>query len=92
MVIFDTPRIGQFRGRMMLMAHLGSTDIDSLHELAEQAGLKRTWFQEHPRFPHYDLLGIEKIDSARAAGAIEVTGHEFIKTLKAGLQHSQSPV
>lgn len=30
-------------------------DLEELHQMAEKIGLKRGWFQPHPRHPHYDL-------------------------------------
>jgi Protein of unknown function (DUF4031) len=30
-------------------------DIDALHAFAHRLGMKRSWFQDHPRAPHYDL-------------------------------------
>lgn len=32
-----------------------SSDIEELHEFAQEIGLQRTWFQAKDRFPHYDL-------------------------------------
>lgn len=38
------------------MGHLISdTNIDELHQFAEQIGLRREWFQDKPGRPHYDL-------------------------------------
>jgi alkanesulfonate monooxygenase SsuD/methylene tetrahydromethanopterin reductase-like flavin-dependent oxidoreductase (luciferase family) len=44
--------------------------LAELHEMAERIGLKRAWFQEHPRFPHYDLTR-NKRRMAVKCGAIE---------------------
>ncbi len=37
--------------------HLFSDDnnLDELHEFAAKIGLKRSWFQDDGRLPHYDL-------------------------------------
>lgn len=37
--------------------HLYSDDKDpaSLHRFAKSLGLRRVWFQDHPKLPHYDL-------------------------------------
>lgn len=37
--------------------HLAADTLDELHEFAKKIGLKRDWFQDHPKHPHYDLLG-----------------------------------
>lgn len=31
--------------------------IEELHIFAQSIGLKREWFQSHPRHPHYDVFG-----------------------------------
>ena len=30
-------------------------DLDELHAFARRLGMRRTWFQNHPIAPHYDL-------------------------------------
>lgn len=30
-------------------------NLEELHQLAEQIGLSRSWFQHHRSLPHYDL-------------------------------------
>ena len=27
-----------------------------LHAMAKRLGLRREWFQQHPRLPHYDIV------------------------------------
>ncbi len=41
--------------RWKLACHMTADTLDELHDMARQLGLKRSWFQNHPRFPHYDL-------------------------------------
>ncbi|HEX4334652.1 MAG TPA: DUF4031 domain-containing protein [Polyangiaceae bacterium] len=37
-------------------AHLTTDgDIEELHAFAKRIGLRRSWFQDHPSHPHYDL-------------------------------------
>jgi len=31
-------------------------NIEELHEFAKKIGLKKTWFQNKKRFPHYDIV------------------------------------
>ena len=45
---------------------------EELHEFASRLGLQRSWFQNHPRHPHYDLTE-NKRREAVSLGAIEVT-------------------
>jgi hypothetical protein len=37
--------------------HLMADSIIELYDAASRAGLKREWFQDHPRHPHYDVFG-----------------------------------
>ena len=52
-------------------AHLTSCDLDALHAFALRIGLKRTWFQNDRRCPHYDLTRGANA-RAIAAGAVEL--------------------
>ncbi len=36
--------------------------IDELHAMAEKLELRRGWFQDHPRHPHYDLTRRNPLD------------------------------
>lgn len=53
------------------MAVEGGDDLEELHKFAQSIGLKRSWFQDTPRLPHYDLRA-SKRRLAVAAGAVEV--------------------
>lgn len=35
--------------------HLAGDDLLELHRFAQSVGLKKSWFQKHPRHPHYDI-------------------------------------
>jgi hypothetical protein len=51
--------------------------IEELHEFAQSIGLKREWFQDHPRHPHYDVWG-------KLASRIEVncTARDIVQALR----------
>lgn len=36
-------------------AHLFADTNEELHAFAAKLGLRRAWFQDNPRLPHYDL-------------------------------------
>jgi len=37
--------------------HVVSTESEEeLHKFARKVGLKRQWYQNHPRHPHYDII------------------------------------
>lgn len=54
----------------------------ALHRFARRMGLRREWFQPHPRHPHYDVMG-GAVDRAFAAGAVKVSSRELSKMFKA---------
>ena len=62
--------------------HMASDDlspegIEQLHRLAESIGMRREWFQNHPRHPHYDLAP-DRRAMAIAAGAVPVSSRELV--------------
>ncbi len=61
--------------------HMMADDLDELHAFARRLGLKRAWFQPHPRWPHYDLT-VGRRARAVVLGAQEV-GREYIAGRKA---------
>lgn len=58
--------------------HMWSDDIEALHSLAARIGLKREWFQNRGRVPHYDLTP-GKREQAIKAGAREMCLKEWTK-------------
>lgn len=51
-------------------------DTDELHAFAAKIGLKRMWFQNNPRLPHYDLTPRKRAE-AICHGAKQVTSREL---------------
>lgn len=47
--------------------------LNELHAFATKIGLRRAWFQDHPRMAHYDLTRGRR-DAAIRAGAVYVPG------------------
>lgn len=43
--------------------------LEELHYFAARIELKREWFQDHPRHPHYDLTSARMLSAAIRAGA-----------------------
>ena len=37
--------------------HLMAPSLEDLHSIAADLGMPRSWFQDHPRHPHYDVWG-----------------------------------
>ena len=64
------------RGRFKAgSCHLMADDIVDLHAFAAKIGCHRSWYQPHPRHPHYDLVRSFR-DKALAAGAVFVPALE----------------
>jgi len=58
---------GKF-GRMVMCHMISDTSLDELHEFAARLGLKREWFQNDGRTPHYDVCK-QKRERAIVLGA-----------------------
>jgi len=65
----------QIPWRGKVWCHMVADTPEELHSFAQRLGLRRSWFQEESRYPHYDLtlsmrvkaLGLGAIDADRAA-------------------------
>ena len=58
--------------------HLWADDTEELHAFAARIGMKRAWFQNHPRLPHYDLVPSRRA-AAIAAGAVEMSVRQWFR-------------
>lgn len=61
--------------------HLIADSWDELHAFAQGIGLKREWFQEHPRHPHYDIITKTKVKKALARGAVKMQSVEMFRLM-----------
>lgn len=73
-VIFDYPGKDQW-------SHLVAENVELLHEAAKALGLRRTWFQNKPYRPHYDLRG-GKIVYAKLIGIEQVSERDLIRFMQ----------
>jgi len=64
------------RGQWCHMATDGG--LEELHAFAALIGLKREWFQDHPRVPHYDLRR-SKRSCALKHGAIAIETLDLVR-------------
>ena len=62
--------------------HLFGDSAEELHNFAKEIGLRKGWFQDHDKLPHYDLTENRR-KVAVAHGAIEVS-HRFTYTKMKG--------
>ena len=57
--------------------HLFADSDEELHEFAvDKLRLKRSWFQNHPRMPHYDLTRSKRL-LAVSNGVIEASNKQL---------------
>jgi len=49
--------------------HLTADSLDELHAIAKRIGLRRKWFQDHGRVPHYDITPGKRLE-ALCSGAM----------------------
>ena len=61
--------------RYVKACHLTADTLEELHELAKRVGMKREWFQNHPRHPHYDLTATKRRLAVRL-GAVEIRARD----------------
>lgn len=66
------------RWRWSLSCHLFSDNLDELHAFARRIGLRREWFQQVNRLPHYDLNESRR-EKAVACGVIELSRREAVE-------------
>ena len=63
-------------------------DLEKLHQFAERIGLKRSWFQTHPKVPHYDITASKRAIAIQL-GAKPVSAKELFRLCKKELKHEQ---
>jgi hypothetical protein len=74
----------KLRGHRTLNCHLFADSPEELHEFAARLGMKRAWFQDDRRLPHYDLTPARRQEAVRL-GAMEMTRREtgeFMRVLQ----------
>ena len=62
----------QAKYKRMKMSHMMADTLEELHAMALKIGMKREWFQEHKKYPHYDV-SISRRKLAVEHGAVELT-------------------
>jgi len=53
--------------------------VEDLHYFAKKIGLRREWFQDHKRHPHYDMLSPVILRRAIDKGAAVVSTRGLVK-------------
>lgn len=60
---------------------VSDTSLEELHEFAKKIGLKREWFQDNPKHPHYDLTTNRAKFRAIGNGAVLVPSRDLVKRM-----------
>jgi hypothetical protein len=72
------PQGRQAKSHGVRWCHMIATDLEELHAMARKIGLKRSYFQSHIFYPHYDLVPTKRA-LAIAEGAQEITTEEKLR-------------
>jgi len=83
--LFQTTRPGRGSWPYSQSCHLYADTSEELHEFAARLQLQKAWFQDKPRFPHYDLTA-GKRERAIRLGAVEHTRPEFLAWFRQSLE------
>lgn len=70
------------RGHQVRNSHMFADSLEELHAMADRIGMKRSWFQNESKLPHYDVTPSRRA-AAVAAGAKEVTRRELVDFMRA---------
>jgi hypothetical protein len=71
---------GKFRWKES--CHMYADTVDELHAMAAKIGLKREWFQDDQRLPHYDLHQARRTKALKH-GAYTHTRGEMVSFMRA---------
>jgi len=64
----------------MMMCHMVSENLESLHAMADNIGISRLYFQRKP-MPHYDICKAKR-KKALMLGAIALSRHDFVEVIR----------
>ncbi len=74
----------KIRGRAVDSCHMltDTVDLTELHAMAAKIGMRRSWFQDKPSSPHYDLVASRRA-AAVLLGAVEVDRRGMVAAMNA---------
>lgn len=65
--------------------HMYADALEELHLMATRIGMKRSWFQNKIRLPHYDLVASRRRQAVEL-GAVEHTREQMVAFMRRSLQ------
>lgn len=60
-------------------SHLYADTVEELHSFAKSLNLKRSWFQDKPDFPHYDITRNKYYQAIKLGASIKSVKHMVMK-------------
>ena len=57
---------------------IADTELE-LHSFAQNIGMRREWYQDNPRHPHYDITSPKILDKAIRRGAKMIDSKQLLK-------------
>jgi len=69
--------------------HLVADTVEELHSFAKRIGLKRKWFQNKLRLPHYDLTQNKRRLAVRNS-AVEISNYRLVSMMKGNVINGQT--
>lgn len=76
-----TPCIPNKNWRWSKSCHLIADSVNELHEFAKRIGMRRSWFQNDGRLPHYDLNENRRRIAVKQ-GATELDRRQFVEKMR----------
>lgn len=76
-----TPCIPNPNWRWRESCHLIADTLEELHTFAASIGMRRAWFQNDSRLPHYDLNSKRRGVAVRQ-GAVQLSRREFVSKMR----------
>ena len=77
--LFEHGGSGSFKWKRS--CHMYADTLEELHLLAARIGMRRSWFQNKEKLPHYDLVSTKR-ELAVRFGAIEHTRDEMVRYMR----------
>lgn len=72
-----------------MWCHLWADSEEELHTMAQRLGMRRSWFQNRPGFPHYDLVPSKRALALRL-GAKEMSLIKWLREKRARTDQEDS--
>ena len=85
MAVYRDPEMTtEHNGRATVCCHVVADTEEELHLMAQRLQMARRWYQDEGHtYPHYDLIGRQRIRAAGTAGVVLLDRRGFLRMAKA---------